>query len=92
MIQLRTSEGELLDLSVSVELRQLEGLLGTLGALPFPVNPEIIHSGNRMQNKQASMVDVRFPAYERRMPGVITSLEQAGFTRNLLKVRAALSA
>jgi hypothetical protein len=87
MSQLRTSEGELLDLSVSVELKRLEGLLHTLDGLPFPVNPEIVH-----RPKASSTVDVRFPAYERRMPGVITSLEQAGFTRNLLSVRAALSA
>ena len=87
MSQLRTSEGELLHLSVSVELRRLEGLLNTLGELPFPVNPEIVHA-----QAEGTTVDVHFPAYERRMPGVITSLEQAGFTRNLLSVRAALSA
>jgi hypothetical protein len=87
MSQLRTSEGELLDLSVSVDLKRLEGLLHTLDALPFPVNPEIVHPP-----AENTCVDVRFPAYERRMPGVITSLEQAGFTRNLLRVRAALSA
>jgi hypothetical protein len=87
MSQLRTSEGELLHLSVHVELKRLEGLLHTLDALPFPVNPEIVHAAAQTQT-----VDVRFPAYERRMPGVIISLEQAGFTRNLLSVRAALSA
>ena len=84
---LRTSDGELLDLSVSVELRQLEILLDTLSALPFPVNPEIVHS-----NAPEQPVAVRFPAYHRRMPGVIRSLEEAGFTRDLLTVRAALSA
>jgi hypothetical protein len=87
MSQLRTSEGELLDLSVCVELKRLEGLLHALGGLPFPVNPEIVHAAARPKT-----VDVRFPAYDRRMPGVITSLEQAGFTRNLLSVRTALSA
>ena len=91
MSQLRTSEGELLHLSVSVELRRLEGLLNTLGQLPFPVNPEIVH-GHSFTDAQRTTVDVHFPAYELRMPGVITSLEQAGFTRNLLSVRAALSA
>ena len=92
MNALRTSEGELLHLSVSVPLRQLQDLLDTLNHLPFPVNPEIVHTG--AENSQASplAIDVRFPAYERRMPGVITSLEQAGFARDILKVRAALSA
>ena len=85
MAKLVSSEGELLHLSVSVELKRLEGLLDTLGELPFPVNPEIVHNA-------VSGVDVRFPAYARRMPGVITSLEQAGFTRELLKVQAGLTA
>ena len=84
---LRTSEGELLHLSVAVELRQLEGLLQALGGLPFPVNPEIAHPAD-----QRSAVNVSFPAYDRRMPNVITSLEEAGFTRDLLTVRGALSA
>jgi hypothetical protein len=84
---LRTSEGELLHLSLSVDLRRLEPLLDTLDGLPFPVNPEIVHP-----LQEASSVDVNFPAYERRLPGLITTLEQAGFTRDLLTVRGALSA
>lgn len=79
-----TADGELLDLSVAVELRQLEDLLETLARLPFPVNPEIQHRPHSLA--------VRFPAYQRRMPGVIRSLEEAGFTRDVLTVRAALSA
>lgn len=86
---LHTFEGELLDLSVSVELRRLEGLLDALSGLPFPVNPEIVHPAG---TNPAHSVAVRFPAYQRRMPGLIRSLEEAGFTRDLLTVRAALSA
>ena len=96
MSTLRTSEGELLDLSVSVPLRQLQGLLNALNDLPFPVNPEIVHSHShavKVANQVGSLaIDVRFPAYERRIPGVIQSLEKAGFRRDLLTVRAALSA
>ena len=51
---LRTSEGELVSVSIATDPRDLESLLEALARLSFPVNPQIYHSPETI---------VEFPAY-----------------------------
>ena len=88
LTSLRTCEGELLHLSVTVALRQIESLLDTLGGLPFPVNPEIIHSGLKTDGRTGTVL-VRFPAYGRRLAVVLGSLERAGLPSASVEVQSA---
>jgi hypothetical protein len=85
---LRTAEGELLELSVAVELRSLEAVLDTLDCLPFPVNPQVVH-GERPASpiSTAETVVVQFPAYDRRLADVVGLLEHAGIAQGQMTVR-----
>ena len=58
--------GELLLVRLRVESRQLEEVLESLAALPFPVNPDLRHVGLQ------SIVE--FPAYEDRLETVNSAL------------------
>jgi len=59
-------EGELLLVRVRVDSRHLEDVLETLAALPFPVNPDLCHSG------LYSIVE--FPAFANRLETVKRAL------------------
>jgi hypothetical protein len=84
---LRGSEGELLTVQVTLEEpRRLETLLDILVALPFPVNPEIIHS-----DADGPTVTVEFPAYANFLPAISRALTGAGFSAEALSTRAALA-
>ena len=54
------SEGELVSVSISVDPRDLEGLLEALAHISFPINPQIYHADGH--SPQARTV-VEFPAY-----------------------------
>jgi hypothetical protein len=72
-------DGELWLVRLQVESRQLEDVLETLAALPFPVNPDLQHVGLK------SIVE--FPAYENRLATVTSALapfELAAETRRML--------
>ena len=79
---LRTCEGELLQLSIEVDLRHIEPLLDRLAGLPFPVNPAIVHP-----HAATSAVRVEFPAYGRRLESVFGILAAAGLSGDSLHVR-----
>jgi hypothetical protein len=59
-------EGELLLVRLSVESRQLEDVLEALADLPFPVNPDLRHTGLNSV--------VEFPAFENRLDSVNAAL------------------
>ncbi|MBL8237206.1 MAG: hypothetical protein JNM66_07300 [Bryobacterales bacterium] len=72
-------EGELLLVRLCVESRQLEEVLEALAGLPFPVNPDLRHSGLNSV--------VEFPAYESRLDSVNAALapfELTAETRRML--------
>ncbi len=77
------SEGELVQLHISVEPRLLEGLLEVLARLDFPVNPELSH--------QPNLVSVEFPAWSARVNEVRNILRAYGFDENCLGVEQALT-
>jgi hypothetical protein len=70
------SEGELVSVSISVDPRDLEGLLEALAHIDFPINPQIYHAqGNSAQARTV----VEFPAYAGGLPQVRAALGSAGF-------------
>lgn len=79
------SEGKLVSVTVSVEPRLLERLLGALADLSFPLNPQIYHSAavayvypdGRREVTPVTMVE--FPAYAARLPEVREVLRRQGF-------------
>src|SRR5258708_39014749 len=83
-LALHGSEGELVSVSVTVEPRDLEGLLEALAALDFPINPQIYHDaavvyvdrGGGQQEDPATIVE--FPAYAGGLPKIRSVLEASG--------------
>ncbi|MFN0102564.1 MAG: hypothetical protein ACKV2U_10800 [Bryobacteraceae bacterium] len=71
-------DGELLLVRLRVESRQLEEVLESLAALPFPVNPDLRHVGLH------SIVE--FPAYENRLPTVNAALTPFELTAETLSM------
>jgi hypothetical protein len=67
---LRTDEGELVSVRVSIDARSLEDLLDALAHLAFPVNPEIHHASPTTQ--------VEFPAYVNHLGEVREAVARAG--------------
>ncbi|MBM3787004.1 MAG: hypothetical protein FJW30_21820 [Acidobacteria bacterium] len=63
-------EGELVLVRVRIESRQLEDVLESLAELPFPVNPDLSHSGIQ------SLIE--FPAFAARIDAVRKTLESFG--------------
>src|ERR1700692_1955968 len=78
------SEGELVQLHISVEPKLLEDLLELLARLDFPVNPELHHKPN--------LVSVEFPAYSGRVDEVRKLLISFGLGAGCLRVQNALAA
>jgi len=70
---------------VTVDPRQLELLLETLGRLPFPVNPSIAHHTGPSPDAV-----VEFPVYEEKLAEVRAALLVAGFSGDCLAVRGML--
>ena len=79
-------EGELVSVSISVEPRDLEGLLEALAHIDFPINPQIYHADGH--SAQARTV-VEFPAYAGGLPQVRAALNDTGFDA-AIRVRAML--
>ena len=73
--QLSGSEGELVSVSISVDPRDLEGLLEALAHTDFPINPQIYHADGH--SAQARTV-VEFPAYAGGLPQVRAALAGSG--------------
>ena len=69
------SEGELVSVSISVDPRDLEGLLEALAHIDFPINPQIYHADGH--SAQARTV-VEFPAYAGGLPQVHASVDSSG--------------
>ena len=80
------SEGELVSVSISVDPRDLEGLLEALAHISFPINPQIYHADGHLA--QARTV-VEFPAYVGGLPQVRAALAGSGFDATI-RVRGML--
>jgi hypothetical protein len=80
------SEGELVSVSISVDPRDLEGLLEALAHTDFPINPQIYHADGHAA--QARTV-VEFPAYAGGLPQVRAALATSGFEADI-RVRGML--
>jgi hypothetical protein len=65
------SEGELVSVSISVDPRDLEGLLEALAHTDFPINPQIYHADGHTAEARTI---VEFPAYSGGLPQVRTAL------------------
>ncbi len=86
---LRTAEGVLLSVRISVEPRLIEELLDALAALSFPINPEIRHIDADPGGRHTlTMVD--FPAYEDRVSEVREALRRRGFDPGAVRVASML--
>ena len=48
------SEGELVSVSISVDPRDLEGLLEALAHISFPINPQIFHADGHSAQARTS--------------------------------------
>ena len=70
------SEGELVSVSISVDPRDLEGLLEALAHTDFPINPQIYHADGHAA--QARTI-VEFPAYAGGLPQVRNALASSSF-------------
>jgi hypothetical protein len=89
---LKSSEGALISISVSVEPRLLEELLEALAQLQFPINPQIYHDAavryiyadGREEIYPTTLVD--FPAYAGWLPEIRRVLEMYGFATDALQV------
>ena len=77
------SEGELVSVSISVDPRDLEGLLEALAHISFPINPQIYHGRPTV---------VEFPAYERRLEELRGLLHRSGFDGAALHISPMLDA
>ena len=80
------SEGELVSVSISVDPRDLEGLLEALAHVEFPINPQIYHADGH--SAQARTI-VEFPAYSGGLPQVRAALASSGLEA-AIRVRAML--
>ena len=65
------SEGELVSVSISVDPRDLEGLLEALAHADFPINPQIYHADGHAPEARTI---VEFPAYSGGLPQVRAAL------------------
>ncbi len=83
---LRSSEGELVSVSVSVDPRHLESLLDALGHIRFPINPQIYHGA-----QASSLTVVEFPAYSGGLPEVRRILAAWGFVDSSVRVASMLA-
>ena len=83
---LRSSEGELVSVSVSVDPRHLESLLDALGHIGFPINPQIYHG-----TQASTPTVVEFPAYSGGLPEVRRVLTAWGFPDSSVRVASMLS-
>ena len=75
-------DGELLLVRLEVDSRQLEEVLESLAALPFPVNPDLRHAGMK------SIVE--FPAYENRLATVNSALTPFELTAETFRMLDAI--
>ena len=77
------SEGELVQLRLNTDPRQLEDLLDCLAGVPFPINPTIYHGRPTI---------VEFPAYEGRLHQVRGALHAYGFDQDSIEINGMLEA
>ena len=75
------SEGELVSVSITVDPRDLEGLLEALAHVDFPINPQIYHGAATI---------VEFPAYAGRLPQVRAALAGCGIGAAAIRVAGML--
>ena len=75
------SEGELVSVSITVDPRDLEGLLEALAHVDFPINPQIYHGAATI---------VEFPAYGGRLPQVRAALVCCGIGPAAIRVAGML--
>jgi hypothetical protein len=80
-------EGELVSVSISVDPRDLEGLLEALAHVDFPINPQIFHADGH--SAEARTI-VEFPAYAGGLPHVRAALTDSGFDAAAIRVRGML--
>ena len=81
------SGGELISVSISVDPRDLEGLLEALSHVDFPLNPQIYHAEGRSPEVRTI---VEFPAYSSCLPQLRENLAAAGQDSATLRVRGML--
>ena len=81
------SEGELVSVSISVDPRDLEGLLEALAHVDFPINPQIFHAEGH--SAEARTI-VEFPAYAGGLAQVRAALADSGFGDAVIRVRGML--
>ncbi|MCC7174233.1 MAG: hypothetical protein IT159_03480 [Bryobacterales bacterium] len=77
-------EGELKAISIAADARHLEQLLDALAELPFPVNPQIRHSG------MPPVTTVEFPAYAAQVSEVRSAIADRGFDPASVSVKSML--
>jgi len=75
------SEGELVSVSITVDPRDLEGLLEALAHVDFPINPQIYHGAATI---------VEFPAYAGQLPQVRAALAGGGIGAEAIRVAGML--
>ena len=75
------SEGELVSVSITVDPRDLEGLLEALAHVDFPINPQLYHGASTI---------VDFPAYAGRLPQVRAALADCGIGASAVRVASML--
>jgi hypothetical protein len=92
---LKSVEGELLSLRITVEANLLEELLEALAECPFPINPEIRHHAEMsVDGRPRPAVHVEFPAWRSWIPPIEAHLaaldlgEQILVTSMLEEIRA----
>ncbi|MBS1825359.1 MAG: hypothetical protein JST93_08570 [Acidobacteria bacterium] len=75
---LRSDQGDLFSLRVTVEAYLLEDLLETLSSAPFPINPEIQHHAEIVRDgKTIPAVHVEFPAWQSQILTVFDLMTKA---------------
>jgi hypothetical protein len=90
------SEGELVSVHICVPPRHLERLLEALAKLPFPVNPQIYHTGgigyvySDGREKREPAIIVQFPAFSGRLDEVREILIANGLSPDEAHVRGML--
>ena len=91
--RLRSNDGELVSVHVSIDPRLLEQLLETLANLSFPINPQIyhqagvgyVHADGREDLEPATRVE--FPAFSNHLDQVRAALESAGLPTSGFQIR-----
>jgi len=84
---LRGGEGELISVSISVDPRDLEGLLEALAHIDFPINPQIFHADGHSADAKTV---VEFPAYAGGLGQVRAALADSGLEEAVIRVRGML--